>query len=120
MFLMVEKGIRGGIYNAIHGYAKAKNKYMKNQDENKESSDLTYSDASNLYGRAMSQKLPVDGFTWVEKVLKLNEEFIKNYDKDSDKGVKGYIFEVDNEYPKKLHDLHTDLPFLPERKKIKK
>ena len=49
--------------------------------------------------------------------LKFNEEFIKNYDEDCSKG---YIFEVDVEYPKNLHDLHSDLPFLPERMKINK
>ena len=50
-------------------------------------------------------------------MLKFNEEFIKNYDEDSNKG---YIFETDVEYPKNLHDLHSDLPFLPERMKINK
>ena len=50
-----------------------------------------------------------------KNMLKFNEEFIKDYDEDSDKG---YILEVDVEYPKNLHDLHSDLPFLPERMKI--
>ena len=49
--------------------------------------------------------------------LKFNEEFIKNYDEDSDKG---YIFEVHVEYPKNLHGLQINLPFLPERMKINK
>ena len=48
---------------------------------------------------------------------KFTKEFIKNYDKDSDKG---YILEVDVEYPENLHDLHSDLPFSPERMKIDK
>ena len=59
---MVEKGITGGICHAIHKYAKANNKYMKNYDQNKKSSYIQYLDASNLYGWAMSQKLPVVGF----------------------------------------------------------
>ena len=62
MLLMVEKGIRGGICQAVHWYTKASNKYMKNYDENKESSHIQYLGAKNLYGWAMSQKLPVDGF----------------------------------------------------------
>ena len=64
MLLMVEKGIRGVICHAIHRYAKANNKQMKNYDKNKEQSYMQYLDANNLYGRAMSQKLPVDGFNW--------------------------------------------------------
>ena len=52
-----------------------------------------------------------------KNVLKFNEDFIKNYDEDRDKG---YILEVDVEYPKNLHDLHSDLPFLPENMKINK
>ena len=59
---MVEKGIRAGMCHAIHKYAKANNKYMKNYDKNKESSYIQYLDANNLYGWAMSQKLLVDGF----------------------------------------------------------
>ena len=59
---MVEKGIRGGICHAIHRYAAANNKYMKNYDKNKEYLFIEYLDASNLYGWAMSQKLRVDGF----------------------------------------------------------
>ena len=63
---MVEKGTRGGIHQAIHRYAKANNKYMKNYDKHI-ISYLMYLDANNLCGWAMSQKLPVNGFKWVEK-----------------------------------------------------
>ena len=62
MLLTVEKGIRGGICHAIHSYAKANNKCMKNYDKNITSSYLMYLDANNLYGWGMSQKLPVNGF----------------------------------------------------------
>ena len=88
---------------------------MKNYDKNKELSYIQDLDASNLYGWAMSKKLPVDGLKWKKDMLTFNEHFIKNYDEDSDKG---YILEVDVKYPKNLHDLHIDLPFLPERMKI--
>ena len=70
MLLMAEKGIRGGICHAVHRYAKANNKYMKNYYKNKELSYLIYLDVNNLYGWAMSQKLPVDGFKW-EKNAKI-------------------------------------------------
>ena len=62
MLLMVEKGTRGGICQAIHRHAKANNKYMKNYNKDVISSYLMYLDANNLYGWAMSQKLPVNGF----------------------------------------------------------
>ena len=116
MLLMVEEGIRGGICHSIHRPDKANNKYMENYDENKESFYIQYLDANNLYGWAMSQKLPVNGLKWVENNEK-NEEFIKNYNENNNKG---YILEVDVKYPKKLHDLHSDLPFLPKRMKIDK
>ena len=117
MLLMAEEGIRGGICHSIHRYAKANNKYMKNYDKNKESSYIQYLDANNLYGQAMSQKLPVNGFKWVKNTSNIDEKFIKNYHEDSDKG---YIFEVDVKYPRRLHDLHSDLPFLPKRMEIDK
>ena len=62
MILMIEKGIRGEIFQATHRYAKANNKYMKNYDKNNESSYIEYLDANNLYRWAMPQKLPVNGF----------------------------------------------------------
>ena len=65
----------------------------------------------------MSQKLPVSRFKWEKDMSKFTKEFMKNYDEDSDKG---YILEVDVKYPKKLHDLHSDLPFSPERMNIDK
>ena len=117
VLLMVEKGIRGGICHAIHRYSKANNKYMKDYNKDEEEAFLEYLDANNLYGCAMSQKLPVSGFKWEKDMSKFTEEFIKNYDEDSDKG---YSLEVDVKYPKKLHDLHSDLPFLGERMKINK
>ena len=66
MILMIEKGIRGGICQATHRYVKANNKYMKNYDKNSESSYIEYLDANNLYGWAMSIKLPVKGFKWLK------------------------------------------------------
>ena len=88
---------------------KASNKYMKNYNNNKESSYIQFLDANNLYGWAMSKKLPVNEFKWIGN-KEINEQ---NNDKV-------YTFEVDVKYPKKLHELHSDLPFLPERMEINK
>ena len=66
---------------------------------------------------AMSQKLPVNNFKWIEDTSQFNEDFIKNYNEESDVG---YFLEVDVQYPEKLDELHNDLPFLPERMKIEK
>ena len=117
---MVEKGIRGGICHSIHRYAKANNKYMQNYNNNEESSYIQYLDANNLYGWVMSKKLPVYGFKWFdtpETSNKINEDFIKNYDENNDKG---YILEVDVKCPKRLHELHSDLPLLSERMEVNK
>ena len=113
---MVEEGIRGGICHSIHRYAKANNKYMKNYNNNEESSYVQYLDANNLYGCAMSKKLRVNGFKWTDSD-EINEEFIKNYNENDNKG---YILEVNVRYPRRLHKLHSDLSFLPERMKIDK
>ena len=117
MLNMFEKGIKGGMCQASYRYAKSNNKYMKNFDKNRESLFLTYVDANNLYVYAMSKKLPVDSFKWIDDLSIFTEDFIKNYDEESDIG---YLLVVDVEYPKNLHMLHSDLPFLPERMKINK
>ena len=117
MLLMVEKGTRGEICQAIHRYAKVNNKYMKNYDKNNESSNIEYLDANNLYGWAMSQKLPVNSFKWAEKLSRFNEIFIKNYNENSD--IR-HFFEVHIDYPKELFNLRKYLPFLPESKQVYK
>ena len=115
--LIVERDIRGGICHAINRYAKANNKYLKNYYKKIISSYLAYLDANNLYGWEMSQKLPVNDFEWVKELSKFNENFIKKYEENSNKR---YILEVDIESPQNMFNLHKDLPFLPEKKKIKK
>ena len=115
MLLMVERGIRGGKCHSIYGYTKANNNYMKGYDKNKESSYIQYWDVNNLYGWAMSQKLPANDFEWMKDTSQSNEEFIKNYNEESDEG---HFLEVDVQYLEKLQELHNDLPFLPERMKM--
>ena len=97
MLMMFERAIRGGITHISKRYAEANNKYMKDYNPNKPSSYIQYLDANNLYGWAMSQKLPTHGFKWNDydksKVLQLLEKRDTN---------KGYIFEVDLEYSKMI------------------
>ena len=53
MLLMFERGIRGGITQAVHKYASANNKYMGDKfDSNEDTTSLQYLDANNLYGWA--------------------------------------------------------------------
>ena len=94
MLLMLEKGIRGGMCQSTHKYAKAINKYMKNYDKKTESLHLTCLDANNLYGWAISQKLPVNGFVWYNDYL---SDFNENYNENNDER---YFIEVDIKYPK--------------------
>ena len=97
MLLMVEKGIRGGICHSIYQYAKASNKYLKDNDNNKESSYLQNQNVNNLYGQEMSQKLPLNNFKWIKDISKFHESFIKSCNEESDKG---YFLEVDVQYLK--------------------
>ena len=117
MLLMVEKGIKGGICLSTLRDAKANNKYMKDYNKDEEKSFLQWNDANNLYGFAILEPLPVDGFEGMKDLSKIDEDFIKNYDENSDKA---YILEVHVKHPKNLHDLHSDLLFLSERMKIDK
>ena len=112
MLLMIENGIRGGICHAIQRYAKANNKYMNDYKKNRESSYIQYLDANNLYVMAMSEKSPIKGFKWIADISRIDEYFVKSYNKNSNKG---YILKVDVDYPRELQNLHCDLPFLSER-----
>ena len=85
--------------------------------KNKESSYLKYWNVNNLYGWVILQKLPVNNFEWIEDTSQFNEDFIKSY---NEKSGEGYFFEVDVQYPPKIHELHNDLLFLSERMKIEK
>ena len=86
MLLMVEKGIGGGVWNLVHQYPKANNKFMKGYDKNKESSYINYWDINNFYVCSMSQKLSTFNFEWVEDILQFTELFIKNYDEKREVG----------------------------------
>ena len=112
MLLMFERGIRGGITQAVRKYSSANNKYMENRfNPNEDTTYLQYLDANNLYGWAMSQPLPTGGFKWVD----VNHNEISELATRTDKG---YLLEVDVSYPKELHNQHNDLPFMCERMEI--
>ncbi|XP_057296192.1 uncharacterized protein LOC130625142 [Hydractinia symbiolongicarpus] len=116
MLLMFERGIRVGITQAVHRYARANNKYMEDQyDHSQESSYLQYLDANNLYGWAMQQPLPAHGFKWVSNIEVIDKKKIEKLVSDN---KHGYLLEVDIDYQKELHDKHNELPFLPERRMI--
>ena len=109
---MVEKSV------ASHcGYGNVKNKYMKDNDKYKDLSYGQYWDENNLYGLALSQKLPVNNFEWIKDTSQFNEDFIKNYNEKSDKG---YFLEANIQYLETFHELHKDLSVLQERMKFVK
>ena len=117
MLLMFERGIRGGITQAVHRYATANNPYMEQYDKgkDKDTNYLQYLDANNLYGWAMSQPLPTGKFIWIN-CDGFDPENIVNVLSKNNKY--GYLLEVDVKYPKELHDLHNDIPFMCSKMKV--
>ena len=84
MLLMVEKGRRGKVCHAIYRCVKANIKYMKNYNKNKELLYLKYWDVNNLYGWAMTRKLPVNDLRLVEDISEFDESLIKSCNEESD------------------------------------
>ena len=114
--LFIEKGIRGGISTIVHRHAKANNKDSIDYDESKDLSYISHLDAYNLYGWAMSQSLPTGNFRWLS-TTEVNRFDIFRIENDY---KKGYVMEVDLEYPEELHDLHNDLPLAKESLEVNK
>ncbi len=85
---------------------------MEDYNQDDVSSYISYLDANDLYGLAMSHKLPYGDFEWSNDIQ--TTEHVLNYNDGDD----GYILEVDLEYPKELHDLHSDYPLAPEHMNV--
>ena len=113
MLDMIKNNMRGGISIITHRHSVANNKYMENYDENKESKYISYFDANNLYGWAMSQYLPNGNYKWNNNIT-LNEIL-----KCNEKSKIGYVIECDLEYPKHLHNNHNDYPLAVENTNFK-
>ena len=120
MLMMFERGIRGGMTHIAKRYSEANNKYMKDYDPEKPSKYIQYLDANNLYGWAMSQSLPTGGFKWMSNITKEKVmEILEKTNSSMNNSVKrGYIFEVDLEYPKELWKSHNDYPLAPEKIRV--
>ncbi|RLU15824.1 hypothetical protein DMN91_011580, partial [Ooceraea biroi] len=111
MVMYIERGIRGGLSQCSNRYAQANNKYMQSYDPSKLPSYLMYYDVNNLYGWAMCQPLPYAELRWVDDTSNFDVNMI------APDSPKGYILEVDLEYPQQLHDAHVNHPFCPTRDK---
>ena len=111
MYLMTERGIRGGILVIPHRYSKANNKYMPDHNPHAPSKYIMYLDANNLYGWAMIQALPTGNYK-PAKAKDFTAEKIRNMTNDQ---PIGYEFDVDLKYPKELHDYHNDYPLAAEK-----
>ena len=98
--------MRGGISYIAKRHSKVNNKYMECYDGSEKGKYITYLDANNFYGCAMSQYLLYSGFKW------LNQKEISDFCLNSISGNSS--IEVDLEYPSELHELHNDYPLAPE------
>lgn len=109
MYQFFELGCRGGISMISQKYAKANNKYVEGYDRNKPDSYIVYLDSNNLYGYAMSQPLPTGLMRWLDE-----EEMERfNINEIPSDAEKGYMLEVDLEYPQELHSSHNSYPLAP-------
>lgn len=113
-YLLFRKMIRGGLSMVSKRYALAENKYIDPDCNLLKPSYQLYLDANNLYGWAMLQPLPCADFEWKS----VTKENLQNVLLDKFMGKKGYILEVDLEYPDNLHTAHNDFPVAPEKQNI--
>ena len=110
-YLYIEKGLRGGISYIAKRQAKANNKDMNDYDPKKPSTFISQLDMNNLYGWAMSEYLPYEGFKWLKNIDKFDVMSI------SEKNLIGYLLTF-NKYPDELHELHNDYPLAPKKRTV--
>ena len=106
----IERGMRGGISMVSKRYARANNPYVEGHDPSKPATYITYLDASNPYGWAMSKPLPKSDFKW-KRIMPTYEQIMKK----KENAKTGWILEVDLEYPPDLHEVHNSYPLAPEK-----
>ena len=113
MYLMIEKGIRGGISMISHRYAKANDPRMGDEyDASKPTSTLLYLDANSLYPTAMCEPLPIDQFSMVDNLDAFDVTQV------ADDAEYGYILEIDANIPNRLHGKFNDYPLAPEKIRV--
>jgi len=111
MHLFIERGMRGGISMVSKRHARTNNPLVEGYNQEEPTNYITYLDANNLYGWAMNQPLPKSGFHW-KRVMPAEGQIMKI----GPNAKKGWILEVDLEYPEQLHDSHNDYPLAPENR----
>ena len=111
-YCFIEDGIRGGMTFVNEHHAVANNPRIGQVRDDEPLVDLLYVDANNLYGNALSMKLPQSDFQWVDDPDSID---VLNFDYDGDVG---HLFEVDLDYPAEIQDKTIDLPFAPEKMTI--
>jgi len=122
MIMMFQKGITGGLSQVTKRKVILNNKYLPDYNTNDITSYLASVDANNLYGDAMSNKLPYKDFKWC------TEEEINNFEINDNEALlmlsndddTGYTFEIDGYFPDDVHTYLKDYPPLPHKLSISK
>jgi len=111
MHLFIERGMRGGVSMVSKRHARANNPLVEGYNPAEPINYITYLDANNLYGWAMSRPLPKSGLHW-KRAMPTEEQIMKK----GPHTKKGWILKVDLEYPEELHEAHNDYPLAPAKK----
>ena len=120
MHLFFDKGMRGGASQVANPWAQANHEGIeKHFDREVQRAYIALFDCNNQYGWAMSQYLPTHGFKWMKLETECPKFWTNFVLEQEDCQDTGYFFELDLEYPKKLHKIHDQYPLAPEHLEIK-